>query len=464
MSRNSSPFLTTGINPSLAPNFAVSSKATGLRGIDTYGYPMQEPQYTSGTNPEKAYFRGVSFPSFMYVQMLSPSPKLKILHRLRRFSPPSSLFLFSHFLICSFSWCSPGNPLQYGDSASTALDGDPALLSFLDDGQHSFGSHMGTLTSRYGSGETEGNILSDPYHHLLTRNLTGHSSWPSTFPCSNRPLTCSINNPPSRLNSPVAALKTTPPAQGIVMESACHGHGETKQQLTLASQRTDFHPQNTSNISKRVQPSKRKQFQCIFCDVEYTTKNAWMRHETELHESPKKWQCPDCKATFLNENLFTRHHKHNHSCKDCQHANKAKIELPRKTAWACGFCATVFQNWEKRCEHVSSHFVYGKIKDDWKFSNVITGLLTQKWVATAWQALLAEKHGTNAEDQPKFEWESKNPNCLDLQQDLEHGQGEHKSTEEMDQLVRTAYSLGTCETLSFCEDALQVLPGDSESM
>jgi hypothetical protein len=196
-----------------------------------------------------------------------------------------------------------------------------------------------------------------------------------------------------------------------------------------------------------------------------------MRHETELHESPKKWQCPHCKATFLNESHFTRHHKQNHSCVNCQHANEAKIELPRKTAWACGFCSAVFQNWEKRCEHVASHFVYGKTKRDWNFSNVITGLLSQKWVQTAWQALLAKKHGTSAEGHPKFQWQTSNPSCLELQQDLEHGQGEHEGTEQMEerawrlgQLVQAAYGLGTCECPPSSQGTPQVLPGDSESM
>jgi rubredoxin len=243
-------------------------------------------------------------------------------------------------------------------------------------------------------------------------------------------------------------------------------------QPTPPSQNPDFHAQSTLHIANKPQPQKRKQFQCIFCDVEYTTKNAWIRHETELHESPKKWQCPDCNATFLNEKSFTRHHKSNHSCHDCQHANEAKIELPRKTAWACGFCAAVFQNWEKRCEHVSSHFVNdGNNKSDWNFSNVISGLLTQKWVATAWQSLLAKHHGTNAEDQPKFQWRSTNPSCLELQQDLEHGQGEYEGTGEieekasrLEQLVQTAYRLGASESMSFSQDTHPVLPGDSESM
>jgi len=230
---------------------------------------------------------------------------------------------------------------------------------------------------------------------------------------------------------------------------------------------------STHEFVTKSQPRKRKQFQCLFCDVEYTTKSAWIRHETELHESPKKWQCPDCKATFLNESQFIRHHKQNHSCHNCNHSNEAKIELPRKTAWGCGFCAAVFQNWEKRCEHVAYHFLSdGNTKSDWSFSNVITGLLAQKWVATAWQSLIAKYHGTNAEEQPKFQWQSNNPSSLELQQDLEHGQGEYEVIEEtekasrLDQLVQTAYRLGTSGSIppSESHDTPQLCPSDSESM
>jgi len=235
----------------------------------------------------------------------------------------------------------------------------------------------------------------------------------------------------------------------------------------------DMSDSSPQELVTKPQPQKRKQFQCLFCDVEYTTKNAWIRHETELHESPKKWQCPDCKATFLNQAQFVRHHKQNHSCHDCNHANEAKIELPRKAAWGCGFCAAAFQSWEKRCDHVAHHFLTdGKTKSDWSFSNVITGLLAQKWVAKAWQSLIAKYHGTDVEDQPKFQWESNNPSCLELQQDLEHGQGEYEAVEEtekasrLDQLLQTAYRLGSSGSLPSPEsqDTPQLCPSDSESM
>jgi hypothetical protein len=96
--------------------------------------------------------------------------------------------------------------------------------------------------------------------------------------------------------------------------------------------------------------------------------------------------------------------------------------------------------------------------------------LTQKWIATAWQAHLSKKHGNNVEAQPKFRWSSTHPSCLELQQDLEHGLGEYENTEEvngeesrLNQLVQTSYRLG-CEHASCSHDTPQLDPGDSESM
>ena len=231
-------------------------------------------------------------------------------------------------------------------------------------------------------------------------------------------------------------------------------------------------PQDSFLLSsgKKQSSNKRRVFHCTYCDVQYSSKAAWTRHETEFHESSKKWQCPDCKATFLNESNFTRHHKQNHSCHRCNHANEAKIELPRKTAWGCGFCGEMWKDWKGRCEHVASHFAAGKTKNDWDFSNVIVGLLKQKWIATAWEALIAERHGTNIESRPSFQWQSKNEVCLEVMQDLQHGHCDNKAApheslteERLRELVETAYRLGIT-TSPPQQMSTPLFPNDSESM
>ncbi|KAL9087390.1 MAG: hypothetical protein Q9165_006687 [Trypethelium subeluteriae] len=112
----------------------------------------------------------------------------------------------------------------------------------------------------------------------------------------------------------------------------------------------------------------------------------------------------------------------------------------------------------------------GKTKSKWDFNNVISGLLKQEWIATAWEALIAERHGTNLESRPNFQWQSKNDGCLELMQDLQHGHCDDKEVpheslieERHRELVETAYRLGI--TIAPTQQtSTPVFPNDSESI
>lgn len=189
--------------------------------------------------------------------------------------------------------------------------------------------------------------------------------------------------------------------------------------------------------------SKPKAFPCTFCDAQFTRKGYWKRHETENHEPQRRWQCPACSATFYGEAAFVRHHEHNHSCKNCVHANKAKMELPRKAAWGCGFCGGTLTSWTDRLDHVATHFASGSTKEEWDSSKVILGLLKQDWIMTAWENLIVLKHGNDCENWPDFKWVSTSDRCLELLQDLQHGSCDSANVRS---LVQIAYRLGLRET------------------
>jgi hypothetical protein len=184
-------------------------------------------------------------------------------------------------------------------------------------------------------------------------------------------------------------------------------------------------------------------FFCTSCDRKFRRKSDWKRHERAYHEPEKRWQCPDCNACFHVESQFTRHHKINHSCQSCGHANEAKMELPRKVAWGCGFCYeggnVSLTSWEIRCDHIAAHFNAGQVKDDWKFTNVVLGLLK---ISTTWRSYVTVLHGPHPEKWPSFSWEATKGLCLELLRDLEYGQC---AEEGANSLMQKIYDLGIQE-------------------
>ena len=217
------------------------------------------------------------------------------------------------------------------------------------------------------------------------------------------------------------------------------------------------HPSSTSPVSiSRTDDTKSYKIFCTSCDLKFRSKKAWERHERAFHEPEKRWQCPDCNACFHVETQFTRHHKINHSCQHCNHANKAKMELPRKVAWGCGFCIVSLTSWKDRCDHIAAHFEAGKVKDDWKFTNVVLGLLK---MSTAWKLYITELHGPRPAKMPPFSWETTKVLCSELLRDLEYGQCPEEGAKSVMQKI---YDLGTREHSA--DGVIGLCPNDSESV
>ncbi|KAI9685725.1 MAG: hypothetical protein M1822_004285 [Bathelium mastoideum] len=112
----------------------------------------------------------------------------------------------------------------------------------------------------------------------------------------------------------------------------------------------------------------------------------------------------------------------------------------------------------------------GKTKSEWDFSNVITGLLKQDWIVTAWEVLIAERHETNIESRPNFQWDRKSDGCLELLLDLQRGHCndtaellESSAEDRPRELVETAYRLGIATSPSQ-HISTPLCPNDSESM
>lgn len=214
-------------------------------------------------------------------------------------------------------------------------------------------------------------------------------------------------------------------------------------------------PVSTPSMSN----SKFHKFFCTSCDLKFCRKGDWKRHERAFHEPEKRWQCPDCNAYFNVETRFTHHHRKNHSCKKCDHANEAKMELPRKVAWGCGFCCRAdvsLTSWELRCDHIAAHFKAGQVKDDWRFTNVVLGLLK---LSTAWKSYVTELHGRHRRKWPSFSWEATKGPCSELLRDLEYGQCAEEGSRS---LMQKIYDLGIQEHST--EGMGGLYPNDSESV
>ncbi|MBE7179713.1 MAG: hypothetical protein INR71_00635 [Terriglobus roseus] len=153
---------------------------------------------------------------------------------------------------------------------------------------------------------------------------------------------------------------------------------------------------------------KVQKYVCTSCETKFIRKSDWKQHEERLHERTSQWQCPDCNLDQLwSRNQFKQHHKQAHGCENCPHADQAVIPLRKRTAWGCGFCAQLHQDWEERCQHVAQHYDKGQTKSDWKHSNVIWALLHQVDIHPVWRQYLGEKHGARPDPKPLLAWDRK---------------------------------------------------------
>lgn len=161
-------------------------------------------------------------------------------------------------------------------------------------------------------------------------------------------------------------------------------------------------------VGKGDEVPKQQKYVCTSCETKFIRKSDWKQHEERLHERRNQWQCPDCNLDQLwSRNQFKQHHKQAHGCENCPHADQAVIPLRKRTAWGCGFCAQLHQDWEERCQHVAQHYDKGEVKQGWKHSNVIWALLHQADIHPVWRQYLGEKHGARPNPRLNFSWDRK---------------------------------------------------------
>jgi hypothetical protein len=140
----------------------------------------------------------------------------------------------------------------------------------------------------------------------------------------------------------------------------------------------------------------KKRYFCTACNKGFARKYDWKVHEQRYHEQQFQYPCPDCNQILYAETHFRSHHRDAHGCAQCTHAKEVTREVDprrRRTAWGCGFCAMLLDDWEKRCDHISQHYDDGMRRSDWDHSKVIIGLLGQPDVDSEWRSFLISKHG-----------------------------------------------------------------------
>jgi hypothetical protein len=227
----------------------------------------------------------------------------------------------------------------------------------------------------------------------------------------------------------------------IALDSSPTTKNSTKAHIMSASA-----PRPSPRQSQTELEAKKKYF-CTSCNKGFARKYDWKVHEQRYHEQQVQYPCPDCNVVLHAETLFKSHHRDSHGCQDCPHAKSIAKDVEaqrRRTAWGCGFCGELLDEWEKRCDHVSAHYDEGLKRDNWDHSKVIVALLKQPDVDETWQTLLINKHGSLPNPPIAMRWSkdatgrSHGENSHQLQDLLEFG----ACGRDAAHIAQLAYELG----------------------
>ncbi|KAL8963227.1 MAG: hypothetical protein Q9193_000478 [Seirophora villosa] len=176
------------------------------------------------------------------------------------------------------------------------------------------------------------------------------------------------------------------------------------------------------------EPEQPSIYKCTGCPKSFKSMQTWSRHEKEDHEKIYYPCMPNgaIEVTFHGRECAlcgqkpTEEHLESHKIERCtqskqvfkrsyelkQHleshgvAKKSKLseilvtkwqQTPDKQAWACGFCKELFSSLAEFHKHIAvQHYERGEDRE-WDHTKVILGLLSQSFVADAWQRLLASR-------------------------------------------------------------------------
>ncbi|KIV99215.1 uncharacterized protein PV09_09079 [Verruconis gallopava] len=212
----------------------------------------------------------------------------------------------------------------------------------------------------------------------------------------------------------------------------------------------------------------KKKYFCTACNKGFARKYDWKVHEQRYHEQQTQYPCPDCNQILFAETLFKSHHRDAHGCQDCPHAKgiAKEVDVRRKrTAWGCGFCSEMLDDWEKRCDHVAAHYDNGVKREEWDHSKVIIGLLRQPEIDQEWRLLLTSRHGQFPTDLGlRFSKEatgrSHGENAAQLQDLLEFG----ACPRDIKAIVELAYEHGYRRPVSAAPSSSQPTQTQSTSL
>lgn len=169
----------------------------------------------------------------------------------------------------------------------------------------------------------------------------------------------------------------------------------------------------------RKQEGLKKEEKRLFCvfdehrNTSFGKPGDWRRHMNNFHEPGKKaWRCPeeDCHQIFDTPTNFCQHHRKKHKCrKSCNHAERAKMRIPMKRAFACGYqsCTGLLFSWDKWCDHIAQHMENGMTIDQWQYNTLLRNLLRRQEVHLRWEELVAQQlFPYNVP--PRFSWRPRN--------------------------------------------------------
>ncbi|MCJ1391925.1 hypothetical protein MMC18_004792 [Xylographa bjoerkii] len=173
----------------------------------------------------------------------------------------------------------------------------------------------------------------------------------------------------------------------------------------------------------------KKKFSCAICLTFFISRQSLRRHEDEVHQQVEYW-CPpaglvtkgndggncavcglnnpdvhhfltahyfgECYCThnygtrrrFKRKDEFIKHLKRHNIYKGDLCSNRDLRYAKNKGTYACGYCPTIFLEWNTRQEHLTHHLQDSMILQ-WDNSVVIEALLSQNYVRGAWRKLLS---------------------------------------------------------------------------
>jgi hypothetical protein len=186
---------------------------------------------------------------------------------------------------------------------------------------------------------------------------------------------------------------------------------------------------------------------CVFHEHRGTSfgkRSDWRRHMNNFHKPGKKaWRCPEdeCHQLFDKPNNFCQHHRKAHRCrKSCNHADRAKVRIPIKRAFACGCqdCHGLLFSWDEWCTHVAEHMENGMAIDQWQYNTLLRNLLRRPEVHHLWEQHVAREVGPYTVP-ARFTWRPRDTREIKWQ--LEY-MDEVELQKDAESLVLRAYDIG----------------------